>query len=291
MMNDYIIVTDTTCDLNDSQAKDYNIEVMPLEFTIDSKSYMHYTDARQMPITDFYNKLRKGKSATTSQINVATFSDYFENLIKQGKDILYIGFSSGLSGTFNNSVIAAKELLQKYPNSKIEVVDSKAASLGIGLLVYHSVIKKREGLSIEENRDFIIKIRDNLCHWFTVDDLNHLKRGGRISATKAILGTVMGIKPILHIDNDGHLMPVEKIRGRKQSLEKLFSHMQETAIDPKNQKIFISHSDSEEDAKFLANLIRKNLKVKDIEIGYIGPIIGSHTGPGTVALFFLGTKK
>lgn len=291
MMKDYVIFTDSTCDLNSNQVKDYGVEVVPMEFTMDSKSYIYHPENQEMQMKDFYNKLREGKTANTSQITAITFTEFFEHSIKKGKDILYIGFPAELSGTFNNALVAAKELMEKYPDSKIEIIDSGAASMGLGLLVYHSVMKKREGLSLEENRDFVIQTRDHLCHWFTVDDLNYLKRGGRISTTKAIFGTVMSIKPIIHIDNCGRLIPVDKIRGRRQAIENLFGHMVAKSIDPKNQKIFICHGDAEKDANFLAELIRKELKVKDIEIGYMGPIIGSHTGPGALGLLFLGSEK
>lgn len=290
-MRDYVIITDSTSDLTTELINELGITVIPMEFHIGDKSYLNYSDERDITNKEFYNLLRNGGSSSTTLINTATFIDYFESVLKDGKDVLYMGFSSGLSGSYNASCIATQTLQEKYPDSKIYAVDTLSASMGEGLLVYHAATRKNAGMNIDDLRDWIEENKLKLCHWFTVDDLNHLKRGGRLSATAAFLGTMLNIKPVLHFDNEGHLIPVEKVRGRKISITTLFKMMEKTAIKPEEQTIFISHGDSVEDAEFLANLIREKLNVKDIKMNYIGPVIGSHSGPGTIALFFLGTER
>ena len=235
--------------------------------------------------------LRDGIPATTSMVTVEDFLKSFDSVLQQGRDLLYIAFSSGLSGTYSSAELAAKELREKYPERKIMIVDSLAASMGEGLLVYNAVQQKKNGASIEQVYQWVLDNRDHLCHWFTVDDLKHLKRGGRISATTALVGSMLHIKPILHVDNAGHLIPVSKVRGRKRSLIGLVDRMEETCVHPEDQVIFISHGDALEDAQTVANLVQKRMHVRDIKINTIGPIIGAHSGPGTIALFFLGTKK
>ena len=203
----------------------------------------------------------------------------------------YLCFSSGLSSTFQNANIAVEDLKEQFPDRTVLVVDSLCASMGEGLFCYLCAQQKAAGKSMEEVRDYAESIKLNLCHWFTVDDLNHLKRGGRISSTTALVGTMLSIKPVMHVDNEGHLIPMAKVRGRKASLTALVDHMEATAIDPQNQTIFISHGDCLEDAQFVADEIRKRMGVTDIRMNYIGPVIGSHSGPGTVALFFLGKER
>ena len=187
--------------------------------------------------------------------------------------------------------MAAKELREEYKDRKIYIIDSLAASMGEGLLVYHAVMKKREGLSIDELKDWLIENRNKLCHWFTVDDLHHLKRGGRVSSAAAVMGSMLGIKPVLHVDDEGHLIPVEKVRGRRKSLDRLVDHMEDSCIDPHNQVIFISHGDCIDDVNYIKDQINKRLKPKDIVVNYVGPVIGSHSGPGTMAIFFIGKQK
>ena len=290
-MFDYVIITDSTSDLTTELINELGITVIPMEFNIGDKSYLNYSDERDITNKEFYNLLRNGGSSSTTLINTATFIDYFESALKEGKDVLYMGFSSGLSGSYNASCVAAQTLKEKYPDRKIYAVDTLSASMGEGLLVYHAATRKNAGMNIDDLRDWIEENKLKLCHWFTVDDLNHLKKGGRLSATAAFFGTMLNIKPVLHFDNEGHLIPVEKVRGRKISLTTLFKMMEKTAIKPEEQTIFISHGDSIEDAEFLANLIREKLNVKDIRMNYVGPVIGSHSGPGTIALFFLGTER
>ncbi|QSX04770.1 DegV family protein [Sedimentibacter sp. zth1] len=290
-MRDYVIITDSTTDLTQEMIDELDIHVIPMEFTINDNNYLNYADGRDISFSDFYNMLRDKKSSTTALINTQRFIDIFEPYIKDNKDIIYICFSSSLSGTYNSSCIAVQTLLEKYPDRKIYSVDSLSASMGEGLLVYHAAHKKMEGFSIYEVRDWVLDNRLNICHWFTVDDLFHLKRGGRVSSTAAVVGSMLSIKPVMHTDINGKLTVVDKARGRKASLNALLKMMQETCINPEEQTIFISHGDCLEDAEFLAKNVKEKLNVKDIKMNYIGPVIGTHAGPGTVALFFLGTER
>ena len=290
-MKDYIIITDSSCDLTPALASEAQIEVIPLQLTMEGKEYRNLLDGSDIDPKTFYTKLREGVTASTSAVNPDVFSEAFKKILNQGKDILYLGFSSGLSSTFHASTIAAEELMQEYPDSKIYCVDTLAASLGQGLLVFLAAEKKKAGAAIEEVRDFVEQNKLHLCHWFTVDDLNHLKRGGRVSATTALVGTMLNIKPILHVDDEGHLINVGKVRGRKASIESLLAHMKESAINPSQQTVFISHGDCEEDALTLKKMVEKEFSPKRIEINTRGPVIGAHSGPGTLALFFLGDKR
>ena len=290
-MKDYIIVTDSSCDLTPALAEEAQIVVIPLHLTMEGKEYKNYLDGREIDSSAFYSKLRDGVTASKSAVNPEVFTESFEKILKDGKDVLYLGFSSGLSSTFHASTIAAEDLTSKYPDSKIYCVDTLAASLGQGLLVYLAAEKKKDGATIEEVRDFVEQNKLHLCHWFTVDDLNHLNRGGRVSATTAVVGTMLNIKPILHFDDEGHLINVGKVRGRKASIESMLTHMKESAVNPSDQTVFISHGDCEEDALTLKRMVEKEFSPKRIEINTIGPVIGAHSGPGTLALFFLGDKR
>ena len=238
-----------------------------------------------------FDKLRAGSQGTTSAVNPEEFRAEMEPVLAAGLDVLYVGFSSGLSTTYQSGCIAADDLREKYPERKILTVDSLCASLGQGLYVYLGALQQQAGKSIEEVRDYLEDIKLHLCHWFTVDDLMYLKRGGRISATTAVLGTVMQIKPVMHMDNDGHLANVTKARGRKGSLIALAEKALTTSTDLPSQTMFICHGDCYDDAKFVADYIRERSKVQDIIINYVGPVIGSHTGPGVVSVFFLGTER
>lgn len=290
-MSDYVIITDSSCDLPQNLADDLGIIIVPLMFTIGGKEYANYLDGREMLPAAFYQKIREGLSATTSAINMNTYLELMEPILQNGKDILYLAFSSGLSNTCNASMLATKELAEKYPDRKVYAVDSLAASMGEGLLAYHAAMLRKAGKGIDEVRAWLQNNRLRLCHWFTVDDLNHLKRGGRVSATTALLGTMLGIKPVLHVDDEGHLINMGKVRGRQAALTALVDHMEQTVENPEEQMIFISHGDSAEDAHKVADMVRKRMKVKDITVNYIGPVIGAHSGPGTIALFFLGSHR
>jgi DegV family protein with EDD domain len=290
-MNKYVIFTDSTSDLPQNIVEDMDIKVIPMAFEIAGKSYMDYPDDRELDTHEFYEMLRNGETAVTSLINTMTFIEWFEPFIKEDKDIMYIGFSAAMSGTYNASLMAAEMLMERYKDSKVICVDSKAASLGEGMLVYSAALQKEKGMSIDELHEWIIENRLHLCHWVTVDDLNHLKRGGRINPLTATIGTALSMKPIIHVDDEGSLMPVTNVRGRKKSLHTLVGHMAETAINPEEQVVFIAHGDNYKDAMQLEKLVRDQLKVRDVIIGNIGPVIGSHTGPGAMTLFFFGTKR
>lgn len=287
----YRILTDSTGDLTPELVQELDLTVIPMEFTVDGKSYRNYPDGHEMSAKDFYDLLRAGKTSTTAQINSHEFTEWADPILQAGEDLLYIAFSSGLSGTCQSALLAKQELSEKYPDRKFLVVDSLCASMGEGLLVYYAAKMQQEGKSIDEVYQWLQENKLHLCHWFTVDDLNHLKRGGRVSSAAALFGTMLGIKPVLHVDDAGHLIPVAKIRGRKQSLDSLVAHMEETVTEPEKQVIFISHGDCLQDAKYVADKIREKWKVKDIVLNEIGPVIGTHSGPGTVALFFLGSKR
>ena len=287
-MNDYVIFTDSTCDLDAEHLKKLGVITIPLSFTYEGKSYI---DGEGLSYKDFYNLLKEKKNITTSQINTGTFFEEFEPYLKAQKDIFYIAFSSGLSGTYTSAEIAKAGLMEKYPKRKIIIIDSLCASMGEGLLVHYAAEKKNDGVSIEELAEWVENNKLNVCHWFTVDDLFHLKRGGRVSSVSAFLGTMLGVKPILHVDNAGKLIPMEKVRGRKAALTSLVEHMKKSAQITSKDVVFISHGDSIDDANFVKELVLKEFRVKDVKINYIGSVIGAHAGPGTIALFFMGQNR
>lgn len=287
----YVIITDSSSNLTEEMIEEYNIEIIPLLFRIGDKEYYSYVKGEKTDIKQFYESMRQGAVIKTSLINAAKCQEVFEKNLKEGNDILYISFSSGLSGSYDAASMVAKHMQELYPERKIYVIDSLAASMGEGLLVYHCAKKKLAGESIDEVKNWLIQNRLHLCHWFTVDDLFYLKRGGRISATTALVGTFLGVKPVLHVDDGGRLIPVSKVRGRKKSLEALVNEMEHTCTNPSDQVIFISHGDSIEDALYVEKLVRERLHVCDVKINYVDPVIGAHSGPGTIALFFLGTKR
>ena len=290
-MRDFVILTDSCCDLTAQMAEELGISVLPLSLLIGNASYQNYLDGREIGFKEFYDKVRGGAMPTTSAVSVGVFEDAMRSILASGKDVLYIGFSSALSTTYQSAVIAAEELSAEYPNAKLYAVDALAASLGQGMLVWLCAQQKKAGKTIDEVRDYAEQTKLHVCHWFTVDDLNHLKRGGRVSATTALVGTMLSIKPILHVDNEGRLTSVSKSRGRKASLLALVDQMEKSATDPANQTIFISHGDCEDDAQFVADEIRRRFGTETFHINYVGPVIGSHTGAGVVALFFLGTER
>jgi DegV family protein with EDD domain len=290
-MNKYVIITDSTSDLPQSIVEDMDINVIPMAFEIAGKSYMDYPDDRELDTHEFYEMLRNGETAVTSLINTMTFIDCFEKFVKEGTDIIYVGFSSAMSGTFNASLLAAEMLMAKCKDSRIICCDTKAASMGEGLLVYYAAYQREKGMGIDELHQWILDNRLHICQWVAVDDLNHLKRGGRINPLTATIGTALNIKPIIHVDDEGILVPVANVRGRKKSLHALLDHMAETAINPEGQVVFIGHGDNYEDALQLEKLVREQFRVKDVVIGTIGPVIGSHSGPGTMTIFFFGTKR
>ena len=290
-MPDFVILTDSSADLSADMAQKLNVEVLPLGFVLDNQTYRNYPDNREMDPHIFYERLRAGDVATTNAVNVAQYVEALEPLLQAGKDVLVLAFSSGLSTTYNSSLIAVEELREKYPERKLYTVDTLCASLGQGLLVWYAAQQRDNGACIEEVRDWVEAHKQNLCHHFTVDDLHFLKRGGRISAATAMVGSTLQIKPVLHVDSTGHLVNIGKARGRHAALKALVDRMAETAIDPASQTVFISHGDCLEDAQTVADMVKKRFGVQEIYINYVGPVIGAHSGPGTVALFYVGTNR
>ena len=290
-MSDYIIMTDSSCDLPADLAEKMELTVLPLYVDVDGQKYVNYLDEREIAFSEIYAKLRTKCPAKTSAVNVNDFMGPMEAALAAGKDILYIGFSSGLSSTYDAGAMAAREMGERFPDRKIYTVDSLCASLGQGLMVYLAWQQKQMGRTIEEVRDYVEANKLHLCHWFTIDDLMFLKRGGRISGATAIVGSMLSIKPVMHVDNAGHLIKVGTARGRKASLKALADQAERLGVDLGNQTVFISHGDCLEDANYLADIMRNRFGVKDVVINYVGPVIGAHSGPGTVALFFLGKER
>lgn len=288
-MSDFTIVTDSSADLPAGLVQELGVEVIPLAFTIQGKTYRNYPDDREMDPKAFYQMLRSGEVATTSAANAFEFTSAVEPILQAGRDVLILAFSSGLSTTCQSAQLAAQELSEKYPERKVYVVDTLAASLGQGLLVWLAAQEKNEGRDIEEVREWVEENKLRLCHWFTVDDLHFLKRGGRISAATAVVGSMLSIKPVLHVDDEGHLINVGKARGRAASLTALVDKMEETAIDV--DTVFISHGDCLADAEKVKAMVEERFGTQKVVINHIGPVIGAHAGPGTLALFFLGTQR
>ena len=288
-MSDFTIVTDSSADLPAGLVQELGVEVIPLAFTIQGKTYRNYPDDREMDPKAFYQMLRSGEVATTSAANAFEFTSAVEPILQAGRDVLILAFSSGLSTTCQSAQLAAQEVSEKYPERKVYGVDTLAASLGQGLLVWLAAQEKNEGRDIEEVREWVEENKLRLCHWFTVDDLHFLKRGGRISAATAVVGSMLSIKPVLHVDDEGHLINVGKARGRAASLTALVDKMEETAIDV--DTIFISHGDCLADAEKVKAMVEERFGTQKVVINHIGPVIGAHSGPGTLALFFLGTQR
>ncbi len=286
----FIISTETTCDMEKSYYEKNNIHVLGLTYTINGKEYNSMNEDSLTP-SDFYKMLREGEMSKTSQVPPETAISAFEKLVKEGYDVFHLSFSSGLSGTYQSCKIAADDVMERYPEAKIIVVDSLAASMGQGLMLNYAINLKNEGKSIDEIKEIIESKKLSFCHNFTVDDLRFLSRGGRISKVTAIMGTALGIKPLLHVDDDGKLINVGKVRGRKQSLNWLVDKMEERIGNNKNEVIYIVHADCIDDAEYVSDLVKKRFGIKNILIGDIGPVIGSHSGPGTVAVFFIGDTR
>ncbi len=288
-MNNYVILTDSACDIKPSQLKEWGVESLEMSFRFDAEDRDYRNN--EMDISLFYGRMKAGESAKTAAINPDEFTNAFENILKQGKDVLYLGFSSGLSTTFNSSRIAAEEVLEKYPDRKIITVDTLAASAGQGLIVYLASKKQMEGATLEEVASYVEDMKLNLCHWFTVDDLVYLKRGGRVSPTVAFVGTVLGIKPVLHVDNAGRLINVSKARGRKAALSSLVEKYGELSSEQAGGTIFISQANCMKEAEELKAQYEEKYGAKVEIITDIGPVIGAHSGPGTMAVFFLGKER
>lgn len=285
------IVTDSSCNLTEATIDELGLHILPLTFMVDGVEHRSYLKGQVTDLGQFYTMMRAGKVIKTSLPNVAESEQTLRAILDAGRDVLYLGFSSGLSGTYESTDLLCRQLAEAYPDRKLVTVDTLAASGGQGLLVYHAARLAAAGKSLEEVAQWVEDNKLHLAHWFTVDDLMFLFRGGRVSRTSAWAGTMLNIKPVMHVDNSGKLIPLEKVRGRKKSLKALVRHMAESVIRPIEEPIFITHGDCLEDAEYLAGLVRDELGVTDIRINYVDPVIGAHSGPGTMALFFLADKR
>ena len=290
-MENYVFISDCTLDLPAQHCSELDIHVIPMEFTLDGRPFKHYIDARQLSYQAFYQAMRTGRFSTTSQINYKEFSSFFQPFLESGKDILYICFTSGMSGTYNTCRIAVADLQKKYPDRKIVIVDSLCASVGEGLLVYHAGLKKRAGMQLSALADWVEQNKQRVCHWFVVDDLEHLKRGGRIGTVTAAFGKALQIKPLLSVDSDGKLTTVAKIRGASKVLEGLADRLISDGANTKEQTVIIGHADVLEDAQALDRLLKERGLIKDSIIADIGPVIGTHVGAGMLALTFMGERR
>ena len=287
-MSAYQILTDSTCDFPNDLYAQLDLGVAPLTVRFRDQER---DDANDDSLKTLYAGLRAGETATTAAVNPQRWESIMEPYLKEGKDLLVMAFSSGLSTTYQSAVIAAEALGDQYPERTIHVVDTLAASLGEGLLVLHACRLRDSGMDLESLHTWVEEHKLHLCHWFTVDDLMYLKRGGRISPTTALVGTMLQIKPVLHVDNEGHLVNVAKSRGRKAAIHAMVDRMEKTMGSFDNTTVAISHGDCREEAEELASLLKERFGVKEVVISYVGAAIGSHSGPGTLALFFLGTCR
>ena len=285
----YQIITDSACDLPASMLQELNVVTVPLFVNFRGES--RNDSVADADVKELYDAMRGGEIATTAAVNPDRWASIMEPALAEGKDVLTLAFSSGLSTTYQSAVIAASDLAEKYPDRKIRVVDTRAAALGQGLLVWHTCKMRDSGLDLDALAAWVEENRDHLCHWFTVDDLVYLKRGGRVSAATAVLGAMLNIKPVLHVDNDGHLISMVKARGRKAAIKTLVEKMGELSGSWDNSTVFICQADCRNDAEALAAAVKEKYGVKDAFIGNLGAVIGSHAGPGTLALFFMGKEK
>lgn len=286
-MSDFVILTDSSCDVQEAELTAWGVSAIQLDVLVDGE------ESRKNNAVDvkaFYAKLRDGKTARTSAANIADFKDFFLPALSKGKDILYLGFSSGLSTTYQSAEIAASELRAEYPDRKIMTFDTLCASLGQGMMVYLAVRKQQAGATVEEVYTYMQELRPRMAHWFTVDDLMFLKRGGRVSGAVALVGTMLGIKPILHVDDEGHLINMYKARGRKAAIEAVAEKYGEMVYD-REAPVFISHGDCLEEAQQLAEVLQEKYGVEVMLTDYVGPVIGAHAGPGVLALFFVAEKR
>lgn len=290
MNTDTVVIADSCCDLPYEYIKKRNVPIIYYTYMLNDTEYID-DFGHTMPYEDFFAAMRKGAVPTTSQVNVHVFADMFEKYVKEGKSIIYLSFSSGLTGSFNNALMARNMLIEKYENADITIIDTLSASIGEGLLVYNAVEMLHNGASKQEIIDWVEQNKWRINHWFTVDNLVYLKRGGRVSGAKAFVANVMDIKPVLNIDNEGHLIPIYKAKGRKKAMRTLISRMEELAVNPEEQVVAINHGDALDDALWVADKVKEKFNVKDIIINSVGPVIGSHSGPGTLSLFFFAEKR
>lgn len=287
----YKIITDSCANLTDKQIEDYGVEIISLKYYIEGKEYESYIKGEKTDYAETYRLLREKAMITTSLVSREDCDNTIIPILESGEDVLLISFSSGLSGTYQNVKLAAEDYKETYPDRKIIVVDSLCASLGEGMAVHYAVKLKNEGKSIEEVADWLENNKLSICHIFTIDDLFFLKRGGRLSGTSAVFGTLLGIKPLLHMADDGKLYVTGKARGRAATLEHLINSVGEKGIDVENQDVFITHGDCEEEANYIASEVKKRYGVKNVVVNMIDPVIGAHAGPGTLAIFFIGKER
>lgn len=291
-MAEYIISTDTSCDFPLEYVKQHQLPLVTLFYSIDGVTGENGCPSSDV-LKNFYDKMRAGSMTKTQQASIEDTEKVFREILKEGKDILHIAFSSGLSGTANAARLAAENMMEEFPGRKIIVIDSLCASLGQGLLVDYALKLQQQGKAMEETAKWLEDHIQNICHLFTVEDLKYLQRGGRISKTTALVGTMIGIKPVLHVDPEGKLVSISKVRGRKQSIQALVNKMEENIGKYRGEKqpIFISHGDCIEDANYLAELVKERFGYDEFLINDVGPTIGAHSGPGTLALFFMGETR
>ena len=290
-MNNYVIVTDSCSDLTAQLAREMDLAVIHLNVLVEDKIYTNYLDWREISAKGFYDLMRAEKTASTSAPSIGDFVHVFEPILQEGKDVLYLGFSSALSSTVSTGMLAAQELTEQYPDRKILCVDTLCASLGQGLFVRQVWERRQAGATLEETFAFAKDLVPHLCHWFTVNDLHALQRGGRVSKTTAVLGSALQIKPLLHVDDEGRLTKIGTVRGRKASLVAMKDKLKAAITNPEEQTVYISHGDCEEEARQLADLIAAEVPVKGFVFNHVGPVIGSHTGAGVIALFCVGTNR
>lgn len=284
----YQIITDSCCDFPNEAYEELDLIKIPL--VVEFRGQVN-EDRNDDSLKEMYDGLRNGESAKTAAVNPQRWAEAIEPVLSGGEDALVLSFSSGLSTTFQSAMIAAQELMERYPDRKVRVVDTLSASMGQGLLVWYVCRQRQQGATLDEAYAWAEENKYHLCHWFTVDDLMYLKRGGRVSATTALVGTMLQIKPVLHMDDEGHLINMAKTRGRKASIDALAKKFGELGQGYDNSTVFISHGDCLEDAKYLEKVLKERYGVKEVRISYVGAVIGSHSGPGTVALFFLGSHR
>lgn len=287
-MSNYIITSDTTCDLPDSYLKENNIDIIPLYYNLDD---VVYGDEINLEPKDFYNKMRNGSMPSTMACNPDATEKIFRKILENGQDILHIAFSSALSSSYNTVAVVGKELAEEFPDRKIIVIDSKSASMGEGLIVYKAIENRKNNMTIEDNSKWIEENLLNFCHQFTVNDLFHLHRGGRVSKATAIIGTLINVKPVLHVNNEGSLIPLNNVRGRKKALNSLAENMGKKIEGFNNDVIMISHGDCYDEAYALGEKLKELYGVKEVMINYVCPTVGAHSGPGTIALFYMGNPR
>ena len=291
-MRDYVIMTDSCCDLSAEEVAESGLVVLPLTFTMDGVSRRDTPNHEEMSLQEFYRHLRGGKICTTSAVSVGEYKAAMARELEAGKDILCVAFSSALSTTYQSACIAADELRESYPDANIIVIDSLSASRGQGMLVWFAAKEKAKGKTIDEVAEYVRQMVPHQCHWFTVDDLHHLRRGGRLNATSAIVGTVLAIKPVIHCDAEGKLTPMAKARGMKQAIRELVNKLEQLGTRPlAEQTVFLCHADAPDNVAFTKDLLRQRFGLTDVRDHYIGPVIGSHTGAGTLGIFFFGRER